>query len=167
MATRPPRSCLKCGAAHTNRGWYCESCGPPPRERPASSDPRIHETAAWHRLRENLRAQGNVFCQHVDGDGRRCTEPVWGFHHIIEGGSRPDLILNQRNIVGLCRGHHPKPADRDQLKGGVGYVPTLWRTPMSGEPLPETICQPGAVLGMSRWHELWTAENREEELRRR
>jgi len=164
MPTRIPKSCLKCGAAQTN-GAYCEDCQPK-RERPKGSDPRVHETAAWHRLRANLKAQGNTCCQWIGPDGRRCTEPTWAFHHILSAGERQDLTYNQRNVVGVCMGHHPKPNEPDQHRGGVGFVPTLWRAPMSNEPVPEAICQPGATLPMNRWSELWTVENTEAALRR-
>lgn len=71
------------------------------------------------------------------------------FHHILPAEARPELAFDWRNVVGVCQGCHPRPDDADQ---GL-YVPTMWRTPMSSEPLPELSVLPGQApkQGQGLW----------------
>jgi hypothetical protein len=68
----------------------------------------------WQPFKLSLKALGNVFCQRVDANGRRCTRPVYFFHHIIALEQRRDLGVHHENVVGVCASCHPRPSDSDQ-----------------------------------------------------
>jgi hypothetical protein len=148
ITTRPDRICEHpgCGAQGQWDGSYC-----PDHARERKNDRTRNRgslNADWERFRKYLMACGNVFCQRVHM-GVRCSKQAYAFHHIIESAARPDLNLDRRNVVGTCRGCHPRPTDRDQGQ----WVPTLWRTPMSAEPVPSMVCAPGERVpdGVALW----------------
>ena len=97
----------------------------------------------------------NQFCQSVDEDGYRCREVLWGFHHILPAEDYPSLAMHPENVVGVCLSCHNKAEAHPERSR---FVPTLWRTPMSDEPLPQIIFKPGEKIPPGV--ELWTPENR-------
>ncbi len=119
-------------------------------QRPSS---KLIHTKKWLHFREYLTACGNVICQHVGDGGVRCHRPVEFWHHILDKEEFPQFQLDQRNVVGVCREHHPNtPGD----PGGIDYVPTLWSAP--GEPAPKMISLPGERVPPGT--ELWNLANR-------
>jgi hypothetical protein len=81
-----------------------------------------------------LRGRGNVICQKIE-NGKQCTRPVEIFHHIISPRENPALMYDPRNIVGVCRQHHPptegEPKENLPRLREI-YVPTIWSDPIVG-----------------------------------
>lgn len=152
MADRPQRLCTApgCGEVAAPGGRCAEHARHGVRAR---KEKHGFFDARWERFRQLLKAQGNVICQRVN-EGRRCIAATYFFHHILEASAFPQFAMDWRNIVGVCRSCHPRPTDKDQ---GV-YVPTLYRPPMSNEPLAFDVVQPGEVVPANV--ELWCVENR-------
>jgi hypothetical protein len=164
LTSRPPRVCLYPGCGET--GDWVPHGGRCPKHRRGTDIARAAQggpslnTPTWERMRQSLIGVGNVHCQRIGpcpGEARpdvRCSNSVYIFHHIISRAQRPDLMYHPRNIVGVCRSCHPKPDDGDQGR----FVPTLWRTPMSDEPVPPLVCVPGEKV--PAFVERWTLANR-------
>ena len=152
MPNRIPKICA-CGCGgETNGDTYLPGHN---RKQDNGTDRKAGRNwAAWERLKDFLKSLCNVICQWVGTDGVRCTKPVYIFHHIIEVSVRPDLELNWQNVVGVCKNHHPTPNAKDQGQ----FTPTLYRTPMSDEPLPLIVAAPGQKVPKDLV--LWTRENR-------
>src|SRR5262249_3310742 len=137
LTDRPPRICatVGCGAIGVWDGGHC------PKHTAANRKSRKvfrHlGTAASERFRASVLALNSV-CQRVGPcpgerrDGVRCTNPASIVHHLLEVEQRPDLEMDQRNVVCVCAHCHVRFAANDQGR----YVPTLWRTPMSDDPVP-------------------------------
>jgi len=86
------------------------------------------DAPAWRdRLRPRLFSCGNIQCQALDPFYGRCPRPTVIWHHLIDPASRPDLVYDPRNLVGLCRQHHPNtPGETDLASARQRYAPTLW-----------------------------------------
>jgi hypothetical protein len=84
--------------------------------------------ANWDRLKMMLRNRGNVICQRLV-DGKQCTHLVEIFHHIISPRENRALMYDWRNIVGVCKQHHPptegEPKENLPRLSEI-YVPTVW-----------------------------------------
>jgi hypothetical protein len=156
LTDRPPRKCLAPGCPEI--GQFTR--GRCPDHTRANTRAKLQEkrkdylNAAWDKFRRTLLGCCNVVCQWVDRDGRRCAKATEIFHHIISVDERANLAYHHENVVGVCRSHHPRPTDEDQGR----FVPTLWRAPMSADPLPEWKVGPGESAKPG--HELWTLANR-------
>jgi hypothetical protein len=159
MASRIPRLCNRKGCGALTVNGYCSArCkGVDTQHRNRQSDRLATYSPEWLRFVKYLRSLGNVICQSVDESGFRCRELVWGFHHIMPATSYPTLALTWRNVVGVCLPCHnivEKTPDRSR------FVPTLWREPMSDEPLP--LMGVGAGNKVPLTVDLWTPMNRRE-----
>lgn len=88
--------------------------------------------ATWDKLKILLRQRGNVICQRLT-DGKQCTRFVEIFHHLVSPRKAPTLMYAPRNIVGLCRQHHPPDDGTPWWIEGVDYAPTNWSAPIVGE----------------------------------
>jgi hypothetical protein len=90
--------------------------------------------ATWGKIKTMLRGRGNVICQKIE-NGKQCTRPVEIFHHIISPRENPALMYDPRNIVGVCRQHHPptegEPKENLPRLREI-YVPTIWSDPIVG-----------------------------------
>lgn len=158
MAARIPHRCSYPGCREliTDGPRCAEHKAQSSREHIARRRYKIDE-GSWKLTKDVLKANGNTICQRVI-DGERCRMPVWGFHHVIEVEIREDLAFHQENIVGLCKACH-----NTVTFGGAEeaiYVPTLWRTPMSDEPMPPITIMPGAMLTREQEEMCWTLANR-------
>lgn len=155
----PNRLCADCGkvfAPGAQAHYRCDECFRKQRtnRRLETKEAGIYNVD-WDRLKNHLRGCGNVICQRVE-NGVRCTRPVWAYHHILEAKDFPQFAYDWRNLVGVCRSHHPRPGEADQ---GI-YIPTLYRAPMSFDPLPLPLVEPGREVPRDKQPLLWTRENR-------
>lgn len=94
------------------------------KERHADPVQKLYTGIAWERIKNMLRARGNVICQR-----RGCMHFVEIYHHIISPREDPTLMYAPRNIVGVCRQHHPNT--EGEPKENLGrldevYRPTIW-----------------------------------------
>lgn len=140
QAQRPDRKCGKVGCTNFGHfeGGYCHDHAAANRTAKTRSHAYLYNKR-WDNLVATLSGIGNVCCQRIQADGTRCKRMRWAFHHIIGADQDVTLWYDWRNLVAVCQSCHPRPADHDQGK----FVPTLWRTPMSDEPLPQFQCMPG------------------------
>lgn len=123
-----------CIVRTANRGGYCDqhhNDNARKRRRTIYDKERKQDAvsrgynAVWDKLKTMLRGRGNVICQKIE-DGKQCTAPVEIFHHIISPRENPALMYAPRNIVGLCRQHHPPDEGTPWWIEGVDYVATIW-----------------------------------------
>jgi hypothetical protein len=157
MGDRIPRIC-SCGCGGLTNGdsyiaGHNRSSNNRRRDRQANRLPTNSTT--WEKCKLYLKNVGNVFCQRVDENGYRCSELVWGFHHILPAEDYPSLATHHENLVGVClRCHNKVEAAPERSR----FVPTLYRTPMSDEPMPHILFRSGEKIPPGV--ELWTPENR-------
>ena len=124
------------------------------------------KTSPWYsadgqRFRDHLKGCGNTICQRVV-NGVRCKDVARFFHHIIDQKAQPRLIFDYRNVVAVCDSHHPPDTDSEQ--DSYEYVPTVYRAPMTYDPLPEPVAWPGMKVPDGKSGLLWTRPNRLREL---
>jgi HNH endonuclease len=159
MANRIPRRCafVGCHEVGVFNGPYCDDHkAQSSREHIARRRYKIDERQ-WTALKDYLKGIGNVICQRVI-DGERCRKGIWCFHHIVPVEVREDLAFTWENIVGLCHACHSSVEHGDPE--AALYVPTLWRTPMSEEPVPNIVVMPGAMITSEQEAILWSLSNR-------
>ena len=142
MGERFQRICLEPGCTNrtANRGGYCDQhqLDNSRKRRTAEYDKLRHTdvvskmyNATWDRLKTMLRNRGNVICQKLEG-GKRCTRVVEIYHHLISPRENPSMMYAPKNVVGVCRQHHPPDDGTPWWKEGVDYVATIWSDPIVG-----------------------------------
>ena len=67
-------------------------------------------TSAWHQKSEEIKERSNYLCA-VCLDNRILTYDGLEVHHIVKIADRPELLLEDSNLICLCVQHH-KRADR-------------------------------------------------------
>jgi hypothetical protein len=152
MPQRPQNACNQPGCGKACDGPFCsdhkkENHRVDARrkyDRDRKNDPtyRMYTDSryGWEKFKQALAGHGNVICQRLV-NGVRCTTPTAIRHHIISPKFRPDLFTVPGNVVGVCRLHHSDEIQDDPKL----YVPTLWRAPYVGGPLPENVPEPKPV----------------------
>jgi hypothetical protein len=100
-------------------------------ERDANDPVRKLYGTPWKHFVEWLETQGNVMCQRLE-DGEQCNRFKDLYHHLISPRTRPDLMLDPKNVIGLCRQHHPDTDGTPEWREGVDYIPTVCRLPSFG-----------------------------------
>ncbi len=157
ITSRPDRKCMQPGCPNIGNWKDSAYCPDHSKDYPRQKAHGLRDK--WWLKFIALHTQLNPICQRVGpcpGEprhGHLCGKPVYYRHHLIEVEHRPDLRLDQRNVVGVCSSCHVRPGDRDQGR----YIPTRWRTPMSDEPIPDLML-PGEVV--PKGVVLWTVSER-------
>lgn len=114
MAPKPPTACRRCFAAvehGTGERGYCAACA---KEIPNQAAVRhefrrhpVYDTYRWkHTTRPTMFAY-NPQCQFLIGIGQQCSRPAELVHHIVSPHVNAALAHNPKNLVCLCREHHP------------------------------------------------------------
>ena len=157
MPDRIPRICA-CGCGELTDGGSYISGHNRSASRALDKARRLPTNSTlWTKFKLTLKAHGNAVCQSIDESGYRCTHPVWGFHHIMPAEKYPDLAVHPENVVGVCLTCHNKiEAAPDRSR----FVPTMYRPPMSQDPLPLILVMPGEKATKEQETELWTPANR-------
>src|ERR1700730_14328179 len=75
------------------------------KARHSTTESRMYNVV-WDRLKTMVWNRGNEICQRIV-DGKQCRTPVEIFHHLISPRENSRLMYDWRNIVGVCRQHHP------------------------------------------------------------
>jgi hypothetical protein len=83
----------------------------------------LYGAAAWespkHGMSKAVLAR-NPICQAVE-DGQQCRNAATVVHHIIDHGGDPAKFYDWKNVVAVCKHHHPSgPGD----PGAVMYMAT-------------------------------------------
>jgi hypothetical protein len=121
MADRCKMRCRVPGCMELVSGHYCAKHL---HANPASQKEtdEWYKTGAWRRFAMWIRSM-NPMCQRLT-HGVQCMKPGALVHHLISPRTRPDLLLDPKNVCTLCRAHHPD-FDTPGWKVGVDYVETL------------------------------------------
>ncbi len=67
---------------------------------------RFYTTQPWISLRERVLERDADRCLLARFVGGRCAGPL-AVHHVIPRSERPDLALDESNLVTTCHKHHP------------------------------------------------------------
>lgn len=96
------RSCKYCGRIHDSR----YDCGRKPKKiyrRSAEVSGRY--THAWDVKSREIKSRSNYLCSVCLDEGALTYEGL-ETHHIVKLIDRPDLLLDDSNLICLCRKHH-------------------------------------------------------------
>ena len=110
------KACPRCGKIHPY-GYKCTVgmtyAGGKERE--------LRNTYQWHKKAEEIKERANYLCE-VCKDKGEYTYKGLEVHHIVKVRERPDLLLDNENLVCLCVRHH-KMADAGQIS--INYLQSL------------------------------------------
>lgn len=104
-------SCRYCGRIHDSQ----YDCGKKPRrryERKESESGRY--TYKWQLKSREIKERSHYLCAYCRAHNE-LTYRELEVHHIIKLNERPDLLLEDSNLICLCVKHH-KQADRGELQ---------------------------------------------------
>lgn len=104
------RSCAWCGRIHP-KGYNCG-------KRPARKSARYESeagryTKAWEHKAKEIKERSKYLCSFCLAQGVYTYENL-ETHHILKLRDRPDLLLEDANLICLCRRHH-KMADLGEI----------------------------------------------------
>lgn len=105
------RSCPWCGRIHA-RDHDCGKRPAKPNRRTADEAGRY--TNAWKAKSDDIKSRSHYLCAVCLADGvytYECLET----HHIVKLRERPDLLLEDGNLICLCRRHH-EMAERGEIQ---------------------------------------------------
>ena len=100
------KACSRCGRIHPE-GYNC-TVGQVYKWK-ATPDSKLRSTYAWQLKREEIRDKAYGLCE-VCADKGVYTYDGIEVHHIDKLRDRPDELLDNNNLVCLCKTHH-KAAD--------------------------------------------------------
>lgn len=110
------RSCKYCGRIHP----ASYDCGKRPKRiynRGVAEQGRY--TGAWANKAKEIKERSNYLCAYCLMHGM-ITYDGLEVHHIVKLACRPDLLLDDSNLVCLCTRHH-KQADRGKISAKELY----------------------------------------------
>ena len=103
------KTCAKCGKLHQ----IGERCPESKRFFQTTQERRLRRTNAWRVKSEEIRQKANYLCEVCRDKGIIEYKNI-EVHHIIPIKSRPDLYLENLNLISLCNPDHDK-ADRGEI----------------------------------------------------
>ena len=103
------KSCSKCGRIH-NANYKCHKDA---RVKISTDESQLRSTYKWTQKSLEIRERANYLCE-VCRDQNRYTYDGLEVHHIETVKDRPELLLNDSNLVCLCVEHH-KQADAGEI----------------------------------------------------
>ena len=83
----------------------------------------FYKSTKWKHKRERILRRDEYICQECKRYGR--TTPATTVHHILPLEQRPDLKLNNQNLISLCSKCHDSMHDRNTnelTKKGLQWV---------------------------------------------
>ena len=98
------KSCKYCGRIHDSR----YDCGKRPRKqyrRKASEAGRY--TYAWQLKSREIKERSHYLCAYCLAHGELTYDDL-EVHHIVKLTDRPDLLLEDGNLICLCARHHER-----------------------------------------------------------
>lgn len=102
------KACGRCGKIH-KWGYTCTKG----KEYKGGEERKLRNTYKWEKKSKEIRAGANWLCA-VCRDNGIYTYNDLEVHHIEKLRERPDLLLDDENLICLCREHH-KQADSGEL----------------------------------------------------
>lgn len=107
------RSCQKCGKVHP----YSYDCSAVANVK--TSEDRLRSKSRWTKKSLQVRDDANHMCEVCRAEGRITTEGL-EVHHIEKLRDEPDMLLEDDNLICLCRKHHEEAdagmIDKEMLK---------------------------------------------------
>ena len=101
------RSCSRCGKVHS-ASYKCYKG----MTNHANHD-KLRSTSRWQKKREEVREAAAYLCEVCRDEGVYNNKGI-EVHHITKLRDRPDLLLDNENLICLCRQHH-ELADEGKL----------------------------------------------------
>lgn len=102
-------SCPKCGKIHP-KGYKCRAGELPTRK---TDTDRLRSTSAWTRKALDIKERSHYLCAVCLEQGIYTYEGV-EVHHITKLRDNPDGLLDDSNLICLCKAHH-KLADEGKI----------------------------------------------------
>lgn len=112
------KACSKCGKIHPV-GVKC-SVG---RTYNGGSERRMRSSWAWNKKSREIRERAQHLCEVCRDQGRYTYEGL-EVHHIEKVTERPDLFMEDTNLICLCVEHH-KQAEESQKELTKEYLRSL------------------------------------------
>ena len=102
------KACSKCGKLH-DYNYKCYA------NRPIRDDNeyKLRQKNKWHKKSEEIREASQYLCAICKAEGRYNYKRI-EVHHILKLKLRPDLLLENSNLIALCDEHHKK-ADAGEI----------------------------------------------------
>lgn len=138
-------SCRYCGKIHDKHF----DCGKKPQKRYRRSKEEVGRyTSAWTCKSDAIKARSYYLCA-VCLDCGIINGAMLETHHIVKLRERPDLLLEDSNLICLCKQHH-READRGNID--VAYLKELAEARERGT--PRGIMRPEMDCGKTNQHPL-------------
>lgn len=74
---------------------------------------KYRNTYRWHKKSKDIRERSNYLCSVCQDEGIYTYDGV-EVHHIVKLSDRPELLLEDSNLICLCKDHH-KEADDNKI----------------------------------------------------
>jgi hypothetical protein len=113
--------CRAAGCSELVTGKYCAKHVHNNVRSNRTGDP-FYLSMPWIRMRDFIRCR-NPICQRIV-NGVRCFQPAAICHHLVGINESVELRLDPRNLVAVCRHHHPDEPT-PQWREGIDYSPTV------------------------------------------
>ena len=102
------KACARCGKLH-NYNYKC-TVNKPVRD---DEESKLRNKNKWHKKSEEIREASNYLCEICKQEGRYNYDKL-EVHHITKLKERPDLLLDNYNLICLCNEHH-RQADNGEI----------------------------------------------------
>lgn len=111
MPIAPPTCCTTPGCGGLRRQGVCDRCGPKKRKAHDRTTTERGYGADWQRFRKQRQAEQPLCADCLE---QGIVSPAVEFHHRNKIKHRPDLRLDEANVVGLCGPCHDKRTARGE-----------------------------------------------------
>lgn len=102
------KACSRCGKIH-KQGYICNKG----RVYTGGEERKLRNTYKWEKKSKEIRERSTTLCAVCRAQGRYTYNNL-EVHHIEKVKDRPQLLLDDSNLICLCTEHH-KMADRGEL----------------------------------------------------
>lgn len=96
------KACSRCGKIHDTR-YHCTHNKI--YQVQTTEERQLRSTGKWKKKSLDIRTQAQYLCEVCRDQGRLTYEGV-EVHHIEKIRARPDLLLDDNNLICLCVDHH-------------------------------------------------------------
>lgn len=104
------KACSYCGRIHDSK----VDCGKKPKRMyRRTEEEQGRYTHAWDVKSEQIKERSHYLCEVCLEEGRLTYEGL-ETHHIVKLRERPDLLLEDENLICLCKMHH-RMAERGEI----------------------------------------------------
>ena len=104
------KSCPKCGKIHPANYKCTKGFSYRVTYKPSKEERKQRSTYAWTKKSIEIRKKANYLCEVCRDEGVYTYSGV-EVHHINKLRDRPDLLLDNYNLIALCKRHHEEADD--------------------------------------------------------